>query len=140
MPKPDDEDVTKLQQITLGLVEDLNLKLPLLQMTMFLICYLDERNYTVRDMAEHLDRRYVEVMRAVTRLVELDLVACDLKPFSRSLIEKSKHGAELMAEFRSTIGRALVKAADTSPRTGRRLPASPGKSGSAAEGGVDGRG
>jgi hypothetical protein len=137
MAKSNDEAVTALHHITIGLVKDLDLKLPLLQMTMFLMCYLDERKYTVRDLTLDLNRHYAEVRRAVMRLVELDLVACGFVPYEHSLIEKTGAGKKLLAVFCATIEHAVSY---SDPRTNRRLPAGSGRSAAAAEGAVAGRG
>jgi hypothetical protein len=129
MPKPDNEALTTLQRISLGLIEDLNLKLPLLQMAAFLMCYLDERKYTVQDLAIDLDRHYAEVRRAIMRLVELDLISCGFVAYEPSLIKKTSVGKKLMSAFRTIIKRAV---SDSDPRPNRRLPAGRGRSAAAA--------
>ena len=103
----DNEGLAAMRLVSIKLFEDLGLNLTLLQFAVFLTCYLNyEQDYSVRDLVAELNCNQVNVLRAVKRLVELDLVDCDLSPKHRPTVERTDAGIELLIKFRATVKHA----------------------------------
>jgi DNA-binding MarR family transcriptional regulator len=103
----DNYGLAAMRLVSVKLFEDLGLNLTLLQFAVFLTCYLDyEQEYTVRDLVEELNCNQVNVLRAVRRLVDLDLVDCDFSADSRPPVGRTEAGIELLTKFHATVKHA----------------------------------
>jgi DNA-binding MarR family transcriptional regulator len=103
----DNYGLAAMRLVSVKLFEDLGLELTLLQFAVFLACYLNyEQEYTVRDLVEELNCNQVKVLRAVRRLVDLDLVDCDFSSDSRPPVERTDAGIELLRKFHATVKHA----------------------------------
>lgn len=107
MASDEDDRAAFLRRLAFGVSEGLGVKLSLLQMAVFLTCYLNfEREFTVKDLTAHLNRTPAEILRAIKSLVALDLVHYGRSPSGPLFVGRTDAGDELLIQFRATARRA----------------------------------
>lgn len=96
------------------------------QLGVFLTCYLDDSNHTVRGLAAELHVSKPAITRALDRLGELDLARRKVDPLDRRsvLVQRTLKGTGFLRDLRSIMGEAAT--------TSRRVAAQPEQSQGAA--------
>src|SRR5579883_757318 len=94
------------------------------QLGVFLTCYLDDNNHTVRGLAAELNVSKPAITRALDRLGELDLARRKVDPLDRRsvLVQRTLKGAAFLRDLRSIMGEAST--------TVKRSPSATGESSS----------
>lgn len=95
------------------------------QLGVFLTCYLDDSNHTVRGLAAELHVSKPAITRALDRLGELDLARRKVDPLDRRsvLVQRTLKGTGFLRDLRSIMGDAAnasrkVAGAPTEPAPG----------------------
>jgi DNA-binding MarR family transcriptional regulator len=91
-----------LREAIVGMVRLDDADLTLRQLGVFLRCYLDEGNHTVRGLAADLSVAKPAITRALDRLEQSDLARRAVDPRDRRsvLVERTVKGAALLRELR----------------------------------------
>lgn len=86
------------------------------QFGVFLICYLEDAQHTVRDLAARLDVSKPAITRSLDRLEELGLARRGPDPRDRRsvLVLRTRKGQDLLIDIRGLMDEAS-KARDTKP-------------------------
>lgn len=86
------------------------------QFGVFLICYLEDAQHTVRDLAAKLDVSKPAITRSLDRLEELGLARRGPDPRDRRsvLVLRTRKGQDLLTDIRGLMAAAL-KAKDAKP-------------------------
>jgi DNA-binding MarR family transcriptional regulator len=105
-----------LREAIVGMVRLDDADLTLRQLGVFLRCYLDEGNHTVRGLAAHLSVAKPAITRALDRLEQSDLARRAVDPRDRRsvLVGRTVKGAALLRELRRMTQEACR---DGSPRS-----------------------
>jgi DNA-binding MarR family transcriptional regulator len=96
-----------LQDAFLALVRRDGRDLPMRQLGIFLICYLQEGPHTIRGLAAELNCSRPAISHALDRLEELDLARRTDDPAGRGsiLVRQTLHGAAFLRELRCMMAR-----------------------------------
>jgi DNA-binding MarR family transcriptional regulator len=86
------------------------------QFGVFLVCYLEDAQHTVRDLAARLDVSKPAITRSLDRLEELGLARRGPDPRDRRsvLVLRTRKGQDLLTDIRSLMA-AAAKARDAKP-------------------------
>jgi DNA-binding MarR family transcriptional regulator len=124
-----DQAINILQHTVLTLVRRDGPDLRARQISIFLICYLDNKAHTVRSLAKHLEVPKSSITRALDRLSKFDLVRRKIDPKDhRSVcVQQTEKGAEFLRDLRSIMseaGKLVVSSNDGASRStdGRPFP------------------
>lgn len=103
-----DVAVEVLRELIVALVRREGTALSAHQLGVYLTCYLDDRDHTVRGLAGDLDVSKSVITRALDRLGELDLAQRIPDPSDRRsiLVERTKPGHALLDDLRAIAERA----------------------------------
>lgn len=82
------------------------------QLGVFLTCYLEDANHTVRGLAAELHVSKPAITRALDRLGELDLARRKIDPLDRRsvLVQRTLKGTGFLRDLRSIMGEAAQSA------------------------------
>lgn len=86
------------------------------QFAVFLVCYLEDSQHTVRDLAARLDVSKPAITRSLDRLEELGLARRGPDPRDRRsvLVLRTRKGQDLLTDIRGLMA-AASKARETKP-------------------------
>jgi DNA-binding MarR family transcriptional regulator len=94
------------------------------QLGVFLTCYLQDGNHTVRGLASELNVSKPAITRALDRLGELDLARRKVDPMDRRsvLVQRMTKGAAFLRDLRAIMAEAASQGRKTAsaPEAGRR--------------------
>jgi DNA-binding MarR family transcriptional regulator len=92
----------------LALVQRGDTNLSTRQLSIFLICYLEQGPHTVRSLAKHLGINKPAVTRALDRLAEYDFIRRKEDPNDRRSVHalRTVVGAAFLREFRGFVSKA----------------------------------
>ena len=110
-----------LRRTILALVRRDGLDLTACQLSVFLICYLEDEAQTVRGLAVQLNIARPTISRALDRLSEFDLVRRMTDPLDRRsvLVQRTATGAEFLSDLDEMLADA--------GREADRAPSQPGR-------------
>ena len=99
------------------------------QLGVFLTCYLQDGNHTVRGLAAELNVSKPAITRALDRLSELDLARRKVDPQDRRsvLVQRTLKGQAFLRELRSIMQEASSPRRETAQQGGRSGEAGRGK-------------
>lgn len=87
------------------------------QLGVFLTCYLQDGNHTVRGLASELNVSKPAITRALDRLGELDLARRKTDPMDRRsvLVQRTLKGQAFLRDLRSIMGEASAPRRSSTP-------------------------
>lgn len=93
------------------------------QLGVFLTCYLQDGDHTVRGLAADLEISKPAITRALDRLSEFDLAQRKEDPADRRsiLVQRTLKGQAFLRDLRGIMGKARTPAKDGSPAANDRL-------------------
>jgi DNA-binding MarR family transcriptional regulator len=99
------------------------------QLGVFLTCYLQDGNHTVRGLAAELNVSKPAITRALDRLSELDLARRKVDPQDRRsvLVQRTLKGQAFLRELRSIMQEASSPRRETAQQGGRASEGGRGK-------------
>ena len=103
------EDLTNILRDTIvSLVRRDGADLSARQLGVFLTCYLQDSNHTVRGLAAELDVSKPAITRALDRLGELDLARRKVDPADRRsvLVQRTPKGTSFLRDLRGIMNEA----------------------------------
>jgi DNA-binding MarR family transcriptional regulator len=108
-PDPDsDAQVRLLRETVVALVRRDSADLSARQLGVFLICYLNDGDHTVRGLAAEMNVSKPAITRALDRLGEFDLARRKTDPQDRRsvLVQRTAKGAAFLREIRGFMAEA----------------------------------
>ena len=115
--EPVEQRIEVLRHIMIGLVRRDGPDQSARQLGVFLTCYLDEEDQTVRGLAAKLNISKPAITRALDRLSEFDLVRRKTDPLDRRsvLVQRTAVGAGFMRDLKKIHGDAERRAQSGPP-------------------------
>jgi DNA-binding MarR family transcriptional regulator len=94
-----------LRDTIIGMVRREGPDLTARQLGVLLICYLEERPHTVRELAARLDVSKPAITRAIDRLMELGFARRGPDPRDRRsvLVQRTRRGSDVIADLRQLL-------------------------------------